>query len=190
MYPADPRGTVPWTRRAGSTGSRTCWWRTGRIRAVGPGSAGAGGRLRSIDAAGQGGGPGLHRRGTCTCGCRAWSIRKTCAPVRRLAVRGGFIGVVCMPNTRPVIDNAPLVAHVLDLAAREGLVPGLARGGDHQGVAGRGAGRDRRDGPGGRLRRHRRRPPRRPGGDDAAGDDLRPAVRPAGDGPLRRPVAL
>ncbi|MBY6276261.1 dihydroorotase [Symbiobacterium thermophilum] len=37
------------------------------------------------------------------------------------AVRGGFVGVVCMPNTRPVIDSGPLVAHVLDLAAREGL---------------------------------------------------------------------
>lgn len=37
------------------------------------------------------------------------------------AVRGGFIGVACMPNTRPVIDNAPLVAYLINLAAREGL---------------------------------------------------------------------
>jgi len=37
------------------------------------------------------------------------------------AVRGGFVGVVCMPNTRPVVDSAPLVAHLVDLAAREGL---------------------------------------------------------------------
>ncbi|MEW8978647.1 MAG: dihydroorotase [Symbiobacterium sp.] len=37
------------------------------------------------------------------------------------AVRGGFVGVVCMPNTRPVVDSAPLVSHLLDLAAREGL---------------------------------------------------------------------
>jgi len=37
------------------------------------------------------------------------------------AVRGGFVGVVCMPNTRPVVDSAPLVSHLLDLASREGL---------------------------------------------------------------------
>jgi len=37
------------------------------------------------------------------------------------AVRGGFVGVVCMPNTNPVIDNVPLVAHVRQLAAEQGL---------------------------------------------------------------------
>lgn len=37
------------------------------------------------------------------------------------AVRGGFVGVVCMPNTRPVVDSAPLVSYLVDLAAREGL---------------------------------------------------------------------
>jgi len=37
------------------------------------------------------------------------------------AVRGGFTGVVCMPNTAPVLDSAPLVRHVIDLAAQEGL---------------------------------------------------------------------
>lgn len=37
------------------------------------------------------------------------------------AVRGGFVGVACMPNTRPVVDSAPLVAYLVDLAAREGL---------------------------------------------------------------------
>lgn len=37
------------------------------------------------------------------------------------AVRGGFVGLVCMPNTDPVIDNAAVVDHVIHLAEREGL---------------------------------------------------------------------
>ncbi|MFZ5815555.1 MAG: dihydroorotase [Bacillota bacterium] len=37
------------------------------------------------------------------------------------AVRGGFVGVACMPNTRPVIDNVPTVAYVVNLAKSEGL---------------------------------------------------------------------
>jgi dihydroorotase len=37
------------------------------------------------------------------------------------AVRGGFVGVACMPNTAPVIDSAPLVTYVKTLAAAEGL---------------------------------------------------------------------
>lgn len=37
------------------------------------------------------------------------------------AVRGGFIGLVCMPNTTPVIDNVSTVSHVLTLAREQGL---------------------------------------------------------------------
>jgi dihydroorotase len=37
------------------------------------------------------------------------------------AVRGGFTGVVCMPNTSPVIDNAVTVSYVNMLAAKDGL---------------------------------------------------------------------
>ncbi|MGE5673021.1 MAG: dihydroorotase [Mycobacterium leprae] len=37
------------------------------------------------------------------------------------AVRGGFTGVVCMPNTSPVIDNVTVVGHVQRLAAEQGL---------------------------------------------------------------------
>jgi dihydroorotase len=37
------------------------------------------------------------------------------------AVRGGFTGVVSMPNTKPVIDNAHLVRFVLDKAREAGL---------------------------------------------------------------------
>jgi dihydroorotase len=37
------------------------------------------------------------------------------------AVRGGFVGVACMPNTKPVLDSAPLISYVVDLARKEGL---------------------------------------------------------------------
>ncbi|MFZ5827877.1 MAG: dihydroorotase [Bacillota bacterium] len=37
------------------------------------------------------------------------------------AVRGGFVGVACMPNTKPVLDNAPLISYLVELARREGL---------------------------------------------------------------------
>jgi dihydroorotase len=36
------------------------------------------------------------------------------------AVRGGFIGIVCMPNTHPVIDSVPIVKYVQQLALTEG----------------------------------------------------------------------
>jgi dihydroorotase len=37
------------------------------------------------------------------------------------AVRGGFVGVACMPNTNPVVDNAVTVTYINTVAAREGL---------------------------------------------------------------------
>lgn len=39
----------------------------------------------------------------------------------RAAVRGGFTTVMCMPNTNPVIDNAPIVSYVLNEGKRVGL---------------------------------------------------------------------
>ena len=39
----------------------------------------------------------------------------------RAAVRGGFTTVMCMPNTNPVIDNAPIVSFVINEAKRIGL---------------------------------------------------------------------
>lgn len=39
----------------------------------------------------------------------------------KAAVRGGFTTVMCMPNTNPVIDNAPLVSYVITEAKRVGL---------------------------------------------------------------------
>lgn len=39
----------------------------------------------------------------------------------KAAVRGGFTTVMCMPNTNPVIDNAPIVEYVINEAKRVGL---------------------------------------------------------------------
>lgn len=39
----------------------------------------------------------------------------------KAAVRGGFTTVMCMPNTKPVIDNGPLVSYVFNEAKRIGL---------------------------------------------------------------------
>ena len=39
----------------------------------------------------------------------------------KAAVRGGFTTVMCMPNTNPVIDNAPIVSYVINEAKRVGL---------------------------------------------------------------------
>lgn len=37
------------------------------------------------------------------------------------AKAGGFTGIACMPNTKPVIDNADTVKYVLDKAAKTGI---------------------------------------------------------------------
>lgn len=39
----------------------------------------------------------------------------------RSAARGGFTAVACMPNTNPVIDNAPVVQYVRGKAERDGF---------------------------------------------------------------------
>jgi len=40
----------------------------------------------------------------------------------RSAARGGFTSIACMPNTDPVIDNAPLVEYIKSRAASIGLI--------------------------------------------------------------------
>jgi len=45
--------------------------------------------------------------------------KETIATGTRAAVRGGFTTVACMPNTRPVIDDAETLGWVYDKAARE-----------------------------------------------------------------------
>lgn len=91
----------------------------GRIRAIGddlPAPAGA----EVIDAAGKVVAPGfidlhVHLR------VPGQEYKEDMRTGTAAAVRGGFVGIVTMPNTRPVVDNAPLVSHLVDLAAREGL---------------------------------------------------------------------
>lgn len=46
----------------------------------------------------------------------------------RAAARGGVTTVVCMPNTKPVIDNAALVQYVMNKGSRAGLVNVLTTG--------------------------------------------------------------
>ena len=41
----------------------------------------------------------------------------------RAAAAGGFVGVIAMPNTDPVLDSAPLLRSLRDAAAREATVP-------------------------------------------------------------------
>jgi dihydroorotase len=51
----------------------------------------------------------------------------------RAAAAGGFVGVIAMPNTDPVLDSAPLLRSLRDAAAREarvpvGFLPAITRG--------------------------------------------------------------
>ena len=59
--------------------------------------------------------PGLEYKEDITTGSRA-------------AARGGITTVVCMPNTKPVIDNGALVKYVMDRGKEEGLVNVLVAG--------------------------------------------------------------
>lgn len=52
--------------------------------------------------------PGQEEKETIETGCRA-------------AVRGGFTGVACMPNTRPVADNSSVIYHILEKARQANL---------------------------------------------------------------------
>ncbi|MCG0238293.1 MAG: dihydroorotase [Firmicutes bacterium] len=55
----------------------------------------------------------------------------------RAAARGGFTAVVAVPNTRPVIDNAQMVAYVLEKARREAVVKVLPMGAVTKGQEGK-----------------------------------------------------
>lgn len=48
--------------------------------------------------------------------------KETIATGTQSAARGGFTAIACMPNTRPVTDNADTVKFVLDKAENEGLI--------------------------------------------------------------------
>ncbi|MBQ3553428.1 MAG: dihydroorotase [Clostridia bacterium] len=52
------------------------------------------------------------------------------------AAKGGFTSVACMPNTSPVIDNAPLVEYILNKAQKVGKVNVFPIGAVTKGLAG------------------------------------------------------
>ncbi|MEX1048276.1 MAG: dihydroorotase [Akkermansiaceae bacterium] len=49
--------------------------------------------------------------------------KETIASGTEAAINGGITGVVMMPNTRPAIDSATVVANVLDIARRSARIP-------------------------------------------------------------------
>lgn len=49
--------------------------------------------------------------------------KETIASGAESAINGGITGVVMMPNTRPAIDSATVVANVLDIARRTARIP-------------------------------------------------------------------
>ncbi len=49
--------------------------------------------------------------------------KETIASGTEAAINGGITGVVMMPNTRPAIDSATVVANVLDIAKRSARIP-------------------------------------------------------------------
>ena len=52
-----------------------------------------------------------------------FEAKETIATGSEAAINGGITGVVMMPNTRPAIDSATVVANVLDIAKRTARIP-------------------------------------------------------------------
>ena len=52
-----------------------------------------------------------------------FEAKETIASGTEAAINGGITGVVMMPNTRPAIDSATVVANVLDIAKRTARIP-------------------------------------------------------------------
>lgn len=93
--------------------------RDGKIAAIGEGIIGSGDE-RVINAGGKLVTPGLidihvHLR------VPGQEYKEEIETGTAAAVRGGFVGVVCMPNTNPVIDNVPIVQYVVNQAREKGL---------------------------------------------------------------------
>ncbi|MBO8136557.1 MAG: dihydroorotase [Desulfotomaculum sp.] len=91
----------------------------GVITGIGPGLEAAGARV--IEADGKYVCPGLidmhvHLREP------GFEHKESIATGTRAAARGGFTAVACMPNTKPVADNAAVVRFILERAAAEGVV--------------------------------------------------------------------
>jgi dihydroorotase len=91
----------------------------GRIEAIGVG-LGEAGIDRVVDARGKLVAPGfidihVHLR------TPGQEYKEDIVTGTAAAVRGGFVGVACMPNTSPVIDNAVTVTYLNTIAEKQGL---------------------------------------------------------------------
>jgi len=64
------------------------------------------------------------------------SAKETIGSGAKAAAAGGFTSVVCMPNTSPAIDNASVVAWVMDKARDEACVNVFPTGAITKGIAG------------------------------------------------------
>lgn len=62
--------------------------------------------------------------------------KETIATGTRAAAMGGFTGVACMPNTKPVVDNQALVEFIKSRAAAEGVINVFPIGAITKGSAG------------------------------------------------------
>ena len=107
-----------------------------------------------------------------------YETKEDIASGTRAAAHGGFTAVCCMPNTKPVIDNAVGVEYVKARAAAVGKCRVHVAGSCSQGLAG-----DTLSEMGDmvaprRRRLHRRRSRRAGRGHDAPRHGLRRAVRP------------
>ena len=98
--------------------------RDGHIAELGaPGlAAGAGGRRRSLDASGKHlfpafVDPHVHLR------TPGQEYKEDLASGTAAAAAGGFCAVIAMPNTDPVVDDAPILGSLTDRARREARVP-------------------------------------------------------------------
>jgi dihydroorotase len=64
------------------------------------------------------------------------SAKETIASGARAAAAGGFTTIVCMPNTSPAVDNASVVAWILEKARSEACVNVFPTGAITKGIAG------------------------------------------------------
>jgi dihydroorotase len=51
-----------------------------------------------------------------------YEYKEDIASGTKSAAKGGFTSVACMPNTKPVVDNATVVRYILDKAKNEGVM--------------------------------------------------------------------
>ena len=107
-----------------------------------------------------------------------FEYKETIATGTAAAKAGGFTSVCCMPNTNPVNDNRSVTEFILS-QAQGCFGAGLSHRRHHQGLEGRGTGRDGRAARGGLRCRLRRRQTGDECGDHAPGhgifEDLRHA---------------